>query len=255
MIYYTGYAKFFSEDYTSECDKVSWSIWDFVRTTLDIAGHAFLTETFQKPNDIFRPPVYLTTRHRQVMNVLVDRMNYKLKQAVHRAGPQVNFVNYDRYVGHFNGRYCEPGVDESTTESNNRTELMFYELNVWDAEGENPKGRSPWGSSLDGIHENSFYGGVNIMAQITKLLDKEVSGRFTSESFRKTGPNERLLVANLPQVKFAVHNIVPDGYSRIFHPQVSLHRIIAGLILDKMTKHNALDTRKARSSGRDYNSA
>lgn len=31
-IYYTGYAKFFSEDYSDECDKVSWSLWIYVST-------------------------------------------------------------------------------------------------------------------------------------------------------------------------------------------------------------------------------
>jgi hypothetical protein len=40
--------------------------------------------------------------------------------AVERAGNQVKFVDYDFYVGRFNGRFCEAGVDESTTESNTR---------------------------------------------------------------------------------------------------------------------------------------
>lgn len=30
MIYFTGYAKFFDEDYTSDCDNVSWSTWLYV---------------------------------------------------------------------------------------------------------------------------------------------------------------------------------------------------------------------------------
>lgn len=30
MIYYTGYAKFFDEDYSEECDDVSWSTWIYV---------------------------------------------------------------------------------------------------------------------------------------------------------------------------------------------------------------------------------
>lgn len=31
MIYWTGYAKFFNEDYTADCDSVSWSTWIYVR--------------------------------------------------------------------------------------------------------------------------------------------------------------------------------------------------------------------------------
>jgi hypothetical protein len=40
--------------------------------------------------------------------------------AAERAGDSVIFVNYDDYVGEFNGRFCEAGVDESTTASNTR---------------------------------------------------------------------------------------------------------------------------------------
>jgi hypothetical protein len=32
----------------------------------------------------------------------------------------VTFINYDEYVGHFKGRYCEDGVDESVVDSNTR---------------------------------------------------------------------------------------------------------------------------------------
>jgi hypothetical protein len=42
------------------------------------------------------------------------------KAAVSRAGSYVVFVDYDYYVGDFGGRFCEPGVDESTTESGRR---------------------------------------------------------------------------------------------------------------------------------------
>lgn len=40
--------------------------------------------------------------------------------AVERAGPKVVFVNYDKYIGSFGGRFCEAGVDESTVESTTR---------------------------------------------------------------------------------------------------------------------------------------
>lgn len=45
---------------------------------------------------------------------------YIQEAAAERAGSNVIFVNYDSYVGYFGGRFCEAGVDESTTESNTR---------------------------------------------------------------------------------------------------------------------------------------
>ena len=45
------------------------------------------------------------------MNNLVNDVNGKLQEAVHRAGSQVIFIDYDAYVGFLGGRYCFPGVD------------------------------------------------------------------------------------------------------------------------------------------------
>lgn len=50
--------------------------------------------------------------------------------AVRRAGPSVKFVNYDSYVGEFASRYCEAGVDESTTESNARLVPLDWLLDM-----------------------------------------------------------------------------------------------------------------------------
>ncbi|KAF5245974.1 hypothetical protein FANTH_7064 [Fusarium anthophilum] len=54
-----------------------------------------------------------------------------------RAGDSVQFINYNQFVGKYGGRYCEAGVDESTTESNTRKGLMLYELNTWDSSDPN----------------------------------------------------------------------------------------------------------------------
>ncbi|KAF5264513.1 hypothetical protein FOXYS1_4726 [Fusarium oxysporum] len=95
MIYYTGYAKFWSTDYGSACDKVSWSTWLF------------------KSYNIWQPAARLEELRRREMNRLVDLINDKIEAAVKRSGDKVSFVNYDKYVGHFKGHYCEDGVDES----------------------------------------------------------------------------------------------------------------------------------------------
>lgn len=80
------------------------------------------------------------------MNDLVDSVNEKIvcssthplsgkadanflflqSSAVERAGAQVKFVDYDSYVGYFNGRFCEAGVDESTSDSNTRWVLKLH---------------------------------------------------------------------------------------------------------------------------------
>lgn len=52
--------------------------------------------------------------------VQLDADKFMKEAAAERAGSDVIFVNYDSYVGYFGGRFCEAGVDESTTESNTR---------------------------------------------------------------------------------------------------------------------------------------
>lgn len=102
--YYVGYAKFFDAS-DSKCDQVSWRIW------LNFG---------QRP--------MLTRARRQTMNDLVDSMNAALRAAVSRAGDQVQFVDFDDYVGLTNGRYCQPGDDESGGRSANREDLFFYQM-------------------------------------------------------------------------------------------------------------------------------
>ncbi len=78
------------------------------------------------------------------------------------------FIDYDKYVGDFQGRYCEPGVDESTSESNTRTGLMFYELKTY-LNGWIP---SPWKrSSVPDNWDGTFEGDINAFAYVTLNLD------------------------------------------------------------------------------------
>ncbi|KAF7186645.1 Lipase 1 [Pseudocercospora fuligena] len=108
-IYYVGYAKFF--DITDDtCDSVSWHVWwnlPFVQ-------------------------LYLTQARRQAMNDLVDLMNTALRNAVAKAGSQVHFIDYDKYVDLAGGRYCLPKADESSYESANRYNLFFYKMKTLD---------------------------------------------------------------------------------------------------------------------------
>ncbi|KAL6864240.1 SGNH hydrolase-type esterase domain-containing protein [Trichoderma novae-zelandiae] len=220
MIYYTGYAKFFAEDMSPACDKVTWTTWIY------------------KAVNVFQKEQYLTTAHRKRMNALVDAMNAKLADAVKRAGPQVTFVNYDQYVGKWGGRYCEAGVNESTSESNTRTGLMLYELNSWD-----PLGSTPWKRSNDDPLNGTFNGEQEILAQITLLLDPHAEFTHTeaNDGFKLAAQANRtrpIQAVELPDIQ--VPNLLPDGYGRVFHPQVLLHHVIANLVIYHMVERNEL---------------
>ncbi|KAH2915867.1 hypothetical protein KXW25_008333 [Aspergillus fumigatus] len=222
MIYYTGYAKFFAEDLSSACDNVSWSTWVYKITSL------------------FQGAQKLTTAHRKIMNDLVDAANAQISAAVKRAGSQVKFVDYDSWVGHFNGRFCDNGVDESTDKSNTRTGLMFYELNTWDL-----LGGSPWKRSDNQPFEGTFEGTVNKFAQITRLIDPDA--KFTEQAFISDAGTASVASFNVDLVDGAsalglkIPNLVPDGYGRVFHPQILLHEIIASLVIYEMVNKNEQD--------------
>ncbi|KAJ0413256.1 fibronectin type III domain protein [Aspergillus carlsbadensis] len=212
MIYYTGYAKFFAQDMSSACDKVTWSTWIYVRIVQAQAGRILTAR--QKLANIFQPPQTLTVAHRSIMNELVDDVNAQIAAAVERAGSQVKFVDYDPYVGYFGGRFCEAGVDESTSESNTREGLMFYELNTWGSYGSNP-----WKRSDDHPLEGTFEGNANILADITLLMDPDA--KLTHSDLVVTASSGSTAAANAGLVNTAaieLPNLLPDGYGRVFHP-------------------------------------
>jgi hypothetical protein len=66
------------------------------------------------------------------MNDLVDAMNDVLRSAVEKAGPQVHFIDYDRYVDVTGGRYCQPGRDEYAGRGANLPNLFFYQTKTID---------------------------------------------------------------------------------------------------------------------------
>ncbi|RYP70471.1 hypothetical protein DL769_004960 [Monosporascus sp. CRB-8-3] len=216
MIYHTGYGKFFGEDLSPECDSVSWATW------------------LHKSYNIWEPRKKLTADLRRRMNELVDAANEKLKAAAERAGDKVKFVDYDSYIGKFGGRYCEPGVDESTTESNTRIRLMFYEMNTAD-----PLGNTPWKRSSHEELQGTFAGDLDIFAQITMMMDPEaelVQGDKV-ETDNTADPTGAVFIETQGE-GIQVEKFLPDGYGRVFHPQILLHEIIANLVIYNMINHN-----------------
>ncbi|KAL6885245.1 carbohydrate esterase family 3 protein [Trichoderma longibrachiatum] len=215
----TDYARFFAEGMSPDCDRVSWSTWIY------------------KTYNVFQKEQYLTAVHRERMNALVDAMNFNLAEAVKRAGPQVMFVDYDQYVGRWGGRYCEAGVDESTSQSNTRTGLMFYELNTWD-----PLGATPWRRSSADPLNGTFHGEQEAFAQITLLLDPhaDFTAAEANNPFRlAVQPNQTRPAQDLELPEVQIPNLLPDGYGRVFHPQILLHHVIANLVVYHMVERNA----------------
>ncbi|KAF6833212.1 hypothetical protein CPLU01_05731 [Colletotrichum plurivorum] len=218
MVYMTGYAKFFAEDLSPSCEDVTWSTW--------------INELYNK---FALDKAYLTINRRRRMNELVDKVNKKLWEAVKRAGNKVKFVDYDKYVGYHGGRYCEDGVDESTNESNTRIGLMFYELNSWD-----PFGSTPWKRSNGDSLSHTFDGQQDMFAQITLLLEPDAEfahqdrfeGDTASVASVSAADNDTVEAAGLFDIQ--VPGILPDGYGRVFHPQILLHSLIADRIVFEM---------------------
>lgn len=97
------------------------------------------------------------------MNDLVVTMNGVLARSIEKAGSQVHFIDYDKYVEMNGGRYCEPGQDESGGKGADRPYNFFYQMKtkdepwreadkVWDDEG--------WKLELRQVNEEDF-GAIN----------------------------------------------------------------------------------------------
>ncbi|KAH7006558.1 SGNH hydrolase-type esterase domain-containing protein [Fusarium venenatum] len=204
MIYYTGYAKFFATG-TKECNDVSWAVW-----------------------------INLDDVRRIAMNGLVDEVNKKIEKAVERAGSQVQFINYDSYVERFKGRFCESGVDESSSESNTRPDLMFFELNSFDPLGSSPWKRSPGDEYKNGTFEYQLDG----LARLAMEMEPEVELVHEDKIDGTAKPMEMAALEDEEiHTNDFISSVMPDGYLRVFHPQILLHRIIANMIVFQMQNH------------------
>jgi hypothetical protein len=273
--YYTGYAKFF--DVTDDsCDKVTWHIYNELRTR-----------------------AYLTQEKRQQMNDLVDLMNNAIRSAVERAGPNVHFIDYDKYVGMTDGRFCQPGDDESKGQSANRRDVFFYEMKTedepylslddgWHTELK----RRESGDDVDDAIKNNTLGaryGARIQETVDSgdlllTIDKDntpnglesiiedyryrknkAKGRYTINGGNLTHvPSTRLLqnsslssgvesssvpdpnitnseIVALERLSFGetIALLIPDSFTRAFHPTQEGHILIANLILYTMSAVNA----------------
>ncbi|KAF2429956.1 hypothetical protein EJ08DRAFT_589813 [Tothia fuscella] len=214
MIYYTGYAKFFAEDMSPECDRVSWSTWIYV--------HQFLTRV-----------------HRERMNRMVDNINHKIENAVKSAGPSVRFVNYDPMVGKTHGRFCEKGVQEGSRDSNGRYGIAFYELDMADPYGKTPWKRDDSPPPLD----SSFSSNIEQLMSIANMIDEGAEMRGTPAMADTNLKRDLQLSASAEAAEAELSRIMGDGYFRVFHPTKLLHSMIAEMIIWEMSDyHSSTDT-------------
>jgi hypothetical protein len=110
---------------------------------------------------------------------------------------------------------------------------MFYELDSIDAFATNP-----WKRSTNGDLSGTFAGQLDMFAEITRQFDphtefrdKEIDDSTTGTSTLASSvlPEDRIADIELPDLQ--VPNVLPDGYGRVFHPQVLLHQIISNLVV------------------------
>ncbi|CAM1510069.1 Fc.00g004040.m01.CDS01 [Cosmosporella sp. VM-42] len=115
------------------------------------------------------------------------------------------------------------------------TGLMFYELNSWD-----PAGTTPWKRGVDNPENGTFAGDQSILAQLTLFLDPAAKFRNQDEvEVQETSSGPNLLEGEDDvQVEAVLSNLLPDGYGRIFHPQILLHQIIADQVIFTMMNDN-----------------
>ncbi|KAH7128006.1 SGNH hydrolase-type esterase domain-containing protein [Dactylonectria estremocensis] len=160
--------------------------------------------------NMFQPQAMLTADNRRRMNELVDAVNAKLVITIlqHIADPNL------------------------------RTRLMFYELNTWD-----PLGNTPWKRTNDDPLNGTFSGAVDIFAEITLLVDPDAQ---LTHKDNVDDDNTAVEILNDAEMKVTaaesdnvqVPNLLPDGYGRVFHPQMLLHEIIANRVLHEMASDN-----------------
>jgi hypothetical protein len=189
-VYVTAYGRFF-DDTTTDCDKVSWHWWPWPLGVLNYQ--------------------YLTQQRRTDLNALVDLVNTALQEAVNRAGDQFVLVTWDSAFGDFEGRYCEPSVQEPAP---NRADLLFY------LDGTQEQLNTKRQEENETFPESSFEGQVQALIEEGK---REFPGNVTD-------PNVVQLIS-LP---------ISDVRGRIFHPLQIGHSIIANKVLFEMSQRRGL---------------
>lgn len=85
---------------------------------------------------------------------------------------------------------------------------MFYELNTWD-----PLGNTPWKRSTDENLNGTFDADIDIMAQITTVMDPDA--QFANSEANTIMTNDSTVIATVETVadfaNIGIPNLLPDG--------------------------------------------
>ena len=204
-IFWTGYSHFW-DDSTNQCDGVTW---------------------FFKANLGNRQ--YLTQARRTKMNQLVDSVNQKIQDAIHRAGSQVVYVPWGVNVDYIKGHFCEPGVDE--WKAANREQTAFYEYystldDKEDFDDHDELKRRQASGSTPGTAPGILEAGQNLNDTWEGFIASAVlNGIANGARPADYGLSDKDIV----NAKSGL--LLPDSYGRIFHPQKHTHLMIAENIL------------------------
>lgn len=235
-VYAVLYPRFF-DDTTDQCDKVSWSTW--------LAWPSY---------------DYLTQERRKTFNSMVDALNGRIREAAAAFDGDVITVGWQDKIDMVDGKFCEPGVDETVGKGDNREQVIFYEwYSTLDDEyfKSNPKDLS----SSPGKVKSSATDPANpfapdaalktppVVGNINVTLDKapkdqmnpylaQLVNNFTKE-FEKNETALKLAIANdpdIPRDATALQAAVVwgDKTTRVFHPQYYGHQQMAYAVLSAM---------------------
>ncbi|PNY28627.1 Lipase 1 [Tolypocladium capitatum] len=106
---------------------------------------------------------------------------------------------------------------------------MFYELNTLD-----PLGSNPWKRSAEGSPNGTFVGDENLFARVTLYLDPDAKLVQEHRVQKEAQQASKTQLQNVQAAAIELPNFLPDGYGRVFHPQILLHEVIANLIIYRM---------------------
>jgi lysophospholipase L1-like esterase len=162
--------------------------------------------------DVFRGAAYskLTTALRTRLNIMVSQMNGILGDIVNAADDRVVFVDYSSWVAKVGGQYCEQGIKEPNEDNQYAVFYQRQTVDYWER------------SETDDMAELSTrdYGNNTFAGQMTYAIE-DARASDSSQSTRST-------VVNLEERGWK------RKLSRVFHPTLMGHSLIANLVLYHM---------------------
>ena len=170
-------------------------------------------------------------------------MNSKLRDAVKRAGDQVIFVEWEDRIDTIDGRYCEPGGDETPGKGDDRETLAFYEW--YSTLDDTAFGRNAVKSRADQLQD--VFGDDITAANAPADQMGQYQARITRSIKDRLDEDDKLigqLKEHNPELKgiddtTSIASILSDKILRNFHPQYNAQQRIAAAVLTALEQVQA----------------